>query len=54
MRQLLTLSRLPSMVLVFMTRADAQETLSSTPMFFSHFNISRCRLLINGTYTPYK
>ncbi len=48
------MSRIPNMVLIFLTRADVETNLARNPMNFGHFDMSRCRLYVDGRFIPYK
>jgi len=51
-RQLLTLSRIPRLVLIVMHEADTLTNISRNAFNFQSFDISRARVLFEGRYYP--
>ncbi len=41
------------MVLVFLTRADGESNLQSNAFNFGHYNLSRCRVYVDGRFIPH-
>ncbi len=54
LRRLLTLSRIPQIIIVLLTYADVETNAAHNPFNFQGFGISRCRIMYNGRYYSQK